>query len=260
MPTPERTTEKPHAQPVSPSAGTRSFKRQVPNLLTIVRLILAAVVFVLLAGVPHDAFAPFSVSRNDATQALLLAAAIFVIAAITDAADGYFARRWNAVSAFGRVMDPFADKILILGTVILMAAPPFLVREPAPTVNDGTVQLTQAYMHLGFVPWMVVVILARELLVTSLRGVYETRGVSFPSVWSGKLKMVLQCVGLPAALVIGAIMDVEPDTTGRGILLAIAWTTTLVTAWSGVPYVWAAITHELKNTTDTQANSKAPTP
>ena len=240
MPAP-RPTSAAAAQPHTPA---HALKRRIPNLLTVLRLVLAVVVFALLVRVPNDAFAPFSTARSDATQALLLAAAVFILAAITDAADGYLARRWHAVSTFGRIMDPFADKILILGSAILMVAPPFLVHAPVPTTNDGSVHLTTTYMHLGFVPWMVVVILARELLVTSLRAVYEARGVSFPSVWSGKLKMILQSVGLPMAMILGALMDVDPGTTGRSILLGIAWTTTLVTAWSGVPYVITALRNE----------------
>ena len=87
-------------------------KRQIPNALTVMRLVFAAGVFFCLS-----LYAP-----TDAAPSvwLLLGLVLFVVAAATDFLDGHLARKWEATSAFGRVMDPFCDKVLVLGSVILL--------------------------------------------------------------------------------------------------------------------------------------------
>lgn len=184
--------------------------RNLPNLLTCFRLVLA-VAFVAILSLA---------SRADA--ALLTAAAVFVVAAITDAVDGWLARRLNAITPFGRVMDPLADKVLVLAAFVLLAGPLF---------HDSGRQLS------GVQPWMAVVILARELVVTSLRGLAESRGVDFSATASGKAKMIAQSIAVPAILTITALRADE----GAGINTVIAWTTTLITVWSGAPYVARAL-------------------
>ena len=98
----------------------------------------------------------------------------------------------------------------------------------------------------GVAPWMVVVILARELLVTSIRGVCESRGIDFSATLTGKLKMILQSAAVPMillVLVLGLnIRDPHLDgDTAHEINRVIAWVVTVVTAWSGVPYVRRAV-------------------
>ena len=164
-------------------------------------------------------------------RVMLLAAIVFVIAALTDALDGFLARRWNAVSIYGRIMDPFADKVLVLGAFIMLAGAGF---------EAGGRQMS------GVAPWMVVVILARELLVTSIRGVCESRGIDFSATLTGKLKMILQSAAVPMillVLVLGLnIRDPHLDgDTAHEINRVIAWVVTVVTAWSGVPYVRRAV-------------------
>lgn len=175
-----------------------------PNALTLLRLVLAAGFFLSLA------FYRFPTSRP---WLLLLAVVLFGAAAITDALDGYLARRWNAETAFGRIMDPFADKVLVIGAFIFLAGPNFVPHHPIfplPRTN-----LTMSPVS-GVDPWMVVVILARELLVTSMRGVLEARGVRFAAGISGKLKMVLQSVAVPFVLVVLWLGTTQRSWAGMG--------------------------------------------
>ena len=126
-------------------------RRILPNAITMVRLVMAVVFFVILGRI--DRTAP-------AAEIALLGAwgmGLFATAALTDILDGYLARRWGVVSAFGRIMDPLVDKTLILGGFIYLASPTF---EPIPA---------NAMIGSGVAAWMVVLILVRELLVTGIR-------------------------------------------------------------------------------------------
>lgn len=201
-----------------------AWKRQLPNALTLGRLVMAAALVALLA------MAPPIKGTTGPQPALLAAALLFVLAAITDALDGYLARRWQAVSVFGRVMDPFADKLLVLGAVVMLATPTFEIAESG-----------QLSMAAGFTGWMAVIILGRELLVTSIRGVFEARGIDFSASFWGKAKMVTQSVAIPGCLLVAGLWGAErPDWAGWAATLA-AWGTTLVTAASAVPYITRAI-------------------
>lgn len=176
------------------------------------------------------AMAPPLAETTGAQPAILIAMVLFVLAAITDAADGYLARKWQVVSVFGRVMDPFADKLLVLGTVVMLVTPTFQISE------NG-----QLVMAAGFTGWMAVVILGRELLVTSIRGVFEARGIDFSASFSGKAKMIIQSVAIPGCLLIAGLYGSQrPDWAGWAVTLA-AWGTTLVTAASAVPYITRAL-------------------
>lgn len=206
-------------------------QRLIPNALTVARLVMACVFFVVLAMAgPYDArprTAALAAGGEAPVDTLYLAACIiFILAAITDAFDGTLARRWNAISAFGRVMDPFADKVLVLGGFIMLAGPDFASR--------GGAQIS------GVLPWMAVIVLARELLVTSLRGVLESRGIDFSATFSGKAKMVLQSICIPLVLLILAVGD-PAQGPGRQIVIWGVGLTIAVSAWSGVPYVVRAI-------------------
>lgn len=176
------------------------------------------------------AIAPPMAETTGAQPVILIAMVLFVLAAITDAADGYLARNWQVVSVFGRVMDPFADKLLVLGTVVMLATPTFEFSDSG-----------QLVMAAGFTGWMAVVILGRELLVTSVRGVFEARGIDFSASLSGKAKMIIQSVAIPGCLLIAGLYGSQrPDWAGWAVTLA-AWGTTLVTAASAVPYITRAL-------------------
>lgn len=211
------------------------FRRALPNALTMLRLALAAAFFVFLGigsqriaagGTPHGLVVPLS------TQALLaLTAGLFIVGALTDMLDGYLARRWNSVTVFGRIMDPFADKVLVVGAFICLCGPKFQVVLPGGSHD----QLT------GVAPWMAVAVLARELLVTSIRGWLESQGIDFSASRSGKLKMVFQSASIPTVLLLLAITDAHPGYAVRLSIDFIAWSTVLITIASAIPYVRRAI-------------------
>lgn len=178
----------------------------VPNLLTLTRFILSVVVFVLI---PFDQF--------------LAAMIVFIIAASTDWVDGWWARKYKQVTKVGRVFDPFVDKIIICGTFTFLAAEP----------------------NSGITPWMAVVVLGRELLVTSLRALIEQGGGDFSAAFSGKLKMVFQCVAAGASLLVlhyHATSVAVPPWLAWTLFLSV-WIAILSTLQSGIEYIFAAAKH-----------------
>ncbi len=201
--------------PVS-SAPPTPLQRNLPNALVWLRLLLSGVFVALL-----------SVGDTASTSFLLLAAAIFIVAALTDTLDGFLARRWRVISRFGRVMDPFADKVLVLGAFVMLAGPAFARQQG----------IDLGYQASGVHPWMAVVILARELLVTSLRALIEGEGGDFSAEWSGKLKMIVQSLAVPVILLTLAWGRWAPGEPGRIVIDAAAWTTVAVTLASGIPYL-----------------------
>ena len=144
----------------------------VPNTLTLLRIFFAIFVFTLIGFGRYD-----------------LALLFFVLAAVTDALDGWWARRFKQISVFGRIMDPFADKLLICGAFIYLLTIPELTSDRAGF---------PAWLMLQ--AWMVIIIIGRELLVTSLRAFVESAGGDFSAKWLGKLKMVVQCAAIIFAL------------------------------------------------------------
>lgn len=219
----------------SPRAAPRvsALLALLPNALTVSRLVLAAAFFLSLelARRPlHD------------ERWLSAAAALFVLGALTDALDGWLARRWNVESAFGRIMDPVADKVLIIGAFIYLAGPTFLTTVHTPA-GVKPVQATAVDA------WMVVVILLRELIVTSIRAMLESRGVEFSASITGKAKMLAQSIAVPTVLGLvalgskltgGSPYDLPrppmPDWINIALRLVV-WTTVGLTLASVVPYV-----------------------
>jgi CDP-diacylglycerol--glycerol-3-phosphate 3-phosphatidyltransferase len=170
----------------------------LPNQLTIARVVLSIVLFVCIS---YDWF--------------VAAFVLFVVAASTDWLDGYFARKYGLVTTLGRILDPFADKLIICGTFIFLAA------EPAG----------------GIRPWMAVTVMGRELLVTALRSFLEQRGTDFSADFSGKVKMLLQCVSAGASLFYLAFAPIwlaEP-------VVWVAWAAVAMTIYSGLAYVRRAL-------------------
>src|SRR6516165_10738308 len=128
----------------------------LPNQLTAARFVLALVLFALIdLGVWGWCLV------------------VFAVAAFTDWLDGYLARRQNLTSTLGRNLDPLVDKVLMCGAYIFL-------------VPLGT---TEGWL----LPWMVTVVVGRELVITSLRSYLEMTGANFGADWLGKLKMGLQC-------------------------------------------------------------------
>lgn len=207
-------------------------RKNIPNQLTMLRLVFAAAFFGVLQMYRYQA------EPASPTWVLPVATVLFILAAVTDALDGYLARRWDVVSKFGRIMDPFCDKILILGAVIYLGSPRFL--DPS-AIEAGHVRT----MVSGVYPWMVVLVLARELLVTGIRGEVEKAGIDFSANWIGKLKMILQSVVVPVVLIIVMIDPNRPPGSGyewlgwvRDVLV---YATVIATVLSGLPYITGGV-------------------
>lgn len=204
--------------PVRQPMPSPSLRPHIPNALTVLRFVLAGAFVAALSVAPEDG-AGFR-------AACLWAAGLFVVAAVTDALDGHLARRWKVVSTFGRVMDPVADKVLVLGAFILLAGPAFVAAGAGGP-----------FQRSGVEPWMVVLMLLRELGVTSIRAVLESQGVRFPADKAGKLKMMLQSATAPLVLVlIGLGLD-GPGTAGRWAIDVAVWATVAATLASALPYL-----------------------
>lgn len=186
---------------------TATDKAQAPtwniaNQLTITRLALSIVVFALLS---FERFVP--------------AMWVFLVAVSTDWLDGYFARKYGLVTVLGRILDPFVDKIIICGAFVYLAAFP------------GS----------GVRPWMAVVVIGRELLVTAIRGFLEQQGKDFSANMLGKWKMVFQCAAV--ALSLARLGGVQANAEWMSWALPISvWGTLVITVWSGLVYVRRATT------------------
>jgi CDP-diacylglycerol---glycerol-3-phosphate 3-phosphatidyltransferase len=151
-----------------------------PNRITALRFLGALALFAILAILVEKA-----IDGKEANRLLAQAAFwLFILTAASDFLDGYLARRGNQITAFGRIADPFVDKVLIMGVMVFLAVLPWSQR--------------------WFPAWIVVVMLAREFLVTGLRGYVESLGRQFPADWFGKTKMVLQCTAVGMVLGIHA--------------------------------------------------------
>jgi CDP-diacylglycerol--glycerol-3-phosphate 3-phosphatidyltransferase len=162
------------------------------------------------------------------------------VALFTDFLDGFLARRWKVEGQFGRIVDPFVDKVLVLGSFAFFAGKNFVIQHEIAGGMQHSVETIS-----GVAPWVVVILLARELLVTSLRGSSESSGKNFGAQFSGKLKMVVQSVTI---LVILVYVNYHPRLKQSGYLDWATyfrdfciWTTVAITVVSGVLYIQRAI-------------------
>ena len=204
--------------------------RHVPNALTALRLALAAVFFGMLSYFQSES----TLGQHGNVLWLNIAFLIYLVALFTDFLDGYLARRWKVEGAFGRVVDPFVDKVLVLGSFIFFAGRNFTIAGPD--------QLPQTIT--GVVPWMVVVILARELLVTSLRGISESSGEAFGAQFVGKVKMVAQSITILIILIYVNYrrrFTVEGEHQFRVFRDLCIWATLAITIYSGLAYIQTAV-------------------
>src|SRR5215210_9391862 len=158
------------------------FPLNLPNVLTLLRILAVPVIVVALLG---------ETPNGDA-----LAAAVFALAAFTDGLDGYIARRRQDVTTFGKLMDPLADKLLIIAALIALVS---LDRLAA---------------------WVAMVIIARELAVTGLRTLAAEQGVVIAASWLGKLKTGLQVAAIFALI----LWDPAPVAVDVLLYLAVAMT------------------------------------
>ena len=180
----------------------------VPNLLSFIRIPLAVALF---ACIVH--------------QLWLFGLVLFSVACATDWLDSWTARRYGPLTLVGRNLDPLADKILVCGAFIYLI--------PVP---DARIRI---------LPWMVTVVVGRELLVTGIRGMVEATGQKFGADWFGKLKMGLQCAVLIGVLLIEWWHAAGLATSVLEILeivcIGLLWLMLAATIGSGVQYLVKAI-------------------
>lgn len=188
---------------VSVSVATVAAKPRfwnVPNTLTVGRLVFAVIVFGFID-----------------LEMYALAMAAFILAALSDALDGYFARLLKQDTPLGRQLDPLVDKVIISGCYIYLAAIP------------GT----------GVLPWMVTAIVVRELLIQGLRSLLEGQGQPFGAKMAGKLKTTVQCFSISAVLLVLALADPPPGLVWTRDILT--WLAVALTIYSGANYLSGAM-------------------
>jgi CDP-diacylglycerol--glycerol-3-phosphate 3-phosphatidyltransferase len=179
-----------------------------PNLLTLLRILLVPVLVVALL--------------DQTPNGDVLAAVVFAIASMTDAIDGYLARRRRSITTFGKLMDPLADKLLVIGALLTLVS-------------------------LGrLAAWVAMVIIAREFAVTVLRLGASQQGLVIPAGTFGKVKTVCQ-VGMVFALIVVSGPSVWLD--------AIVYVTVAVTVLSGADYFFG-----LRRTLERSRSERSVTP
>ena len=190
------------SRPIAETVAT-SAVLALPNLLSLFRIALVPVVVVLLewtGPVPRA-----------------IAAALFVVACITDYLDGWLARRRQSTTVLGQFLDPLADKLLVAAVLIMLAGAPLEPHLPA---------------------WMAVVIVLREIAVTGLRGIASQSGLVVPAQELGKYKMIFQMFALTGLLahyqypVPFTPFVVDFHAAGMRFL----WISLVVAVWSAVDY------------------------
>ena len=158
-------------------------KKSIPNILTIVRIILAVFTILFVCIYKFWPTKAFSYMFNDIPITYILAGVFFVIASITDLLDGHLARKYNWISNFGKLWDPIADKILINGVLIGLA-----VNWSVP----------------AFIP---IIMISRDTIVDASRMYASTKGkVVAANIW-GKLKTVSQMIGIILILFVFGIVN-----------------------------------------------------
>ena len=194
--------------------------KSLPNILTIGRLVLTLAVLVCL-----------SVQRPDWLRSQLQAWAFFafVIASITDFFDGWLARKFNAESLLGAILDPIADKALVAGAIVGLLAS-----------GQSSIALPCG------------LILFREFAVSALRETLAPKGLRLPVTFLAKCKTTLQLVALGLLMFLQSgpgIEQIIPGTAGLGLpcyirppvwALGLLWLATAVTLWTGIEYALSA--------------------
>jgi CDP-diacylglycerol--glycerol-3-phosphate 3-phosphatidyltransferase len=184
------------------------------NLITVVRGLFAAIVWIAT-----------SLAESHGEAWWWAAFTLFVLTAATDVLDGWVARSLGEVSVFGRIADPLVDKLLVIGTMAVLVSVPG-VRDVLPV-------------------WVVLLVVARELIVTALRAAVENDGASFQASFSGKVKMLVQCIAIGAILLcqagVGFLCETQAWLGGRPLALVFALLAALVTTLSLVDYLRRAV-------------------
>ena len=194
------------------------------NKITLTRIAMIPF-FIYFAAQPMLNVEEYKVGIFSFPTCTLIVLILFCVASFTDFLDGYVARKYNQVTDFGKFVDPLADKLLVSSALILFVE------------------------QKAMAGWMVCVILARELIITSLRVVAANKGVVMAATWTGKVKTCVQIGGIIIIylhyIIFGAVADGESAlysifavrTAGDPVLIVVGWVVTLVTIYSGYDYL-----------------------
>lgn len=204
---------------------------KLPNQLTVGRMIIAVAFFILLGLYDQD--------EPGMSQWLLNSAfVLYVLAGITDVLDGYFARKWNITTAFGRITDPVVDKVLVVGAFVMLCGRNFAAGPGLAGVEQDLPYWLTGNMLTAVRPWMVVMVLSREFLVSAVRGYSESQGIVFPATPAGKIKMFLQSLAI--CTVIFQIANVPTSAWAVWAKIITVWVSIIVTVGSGLAYIGKA--------------------
>jgi len=140
----------------------------------------------------------------------IVAAVLFIITSISDYYDGYFARKFNAVSTMGKFLDPIADKILVTSILVVLI--------PTQKID----------------PIMVIVILARDTFIGGIRSIAAAEGIIIAARPTGKWKTALQMVAIPAVMIDANVGGVAFDKIGYWVL----WISVVLSVTSGIQYYY----------------------
>ena len=185
--------------------------KKIPNILTVIRALLVPVFMVILI------FSPFATD----TVTRVVSAGLFALISLTDMLDGMIARRWNAISDFGKFLDPIADKLLVIGGMLALVI--FYMERMAE--NE------EYYLFSVLIVFSLFIVVARELAVISLRLICKSEGEVIAANMAGKVKTVSQIIFILAACLEPIFMT---DTLYISYLaLAVM---TFMTIYSGVNY------------------------
>jgi CDP-diacylglycerol--glycerol-3-phosphate 3-phosphatidyltransferase len=180
------------------SAGQES-NINLPNVLTLVRILLIPVFVMLLIDPTPDR--------------ALAAAIVFVVAAVTDLLDGYVARKTGQITKLGRLLDPIADKLLVLSALILL------------------VQVDRVSALVA------ILIIAREVAVTGLRAIAASEGLIMSAEVTGKYKMALQVIAIVLLVLEGTVVETIGNLHLAGIVTL--YLSLILGYVSGAQYVWS---------------------
>jgi cardiolipin synthase (CMP-forming) len=197
-------------------ATTRTAKGSlsIPNILTCARI----------AAIPVVIGCIYAQSIMDGPLWLRwVAVAVFIAAGITDYLDGYYARVWNQSSAFGRMLDPIADKLLVSACLLML-------------VNARAIE--------GWSLWAAIVILSREILVSGLREFLAELKVGVPVSSVAKWKTTVQLVAVGFLIAGPAGEKILPGTTMIGLVLL--WVAASLTIYTGWDYLKTGIDHLIR--------------
>jgi CDP-diacylglycerol--glycerol-3-phosphate 3-phosphatidyltransferase len=187
-----------------------------PNRITALRFLGALALFWILAQDERLGERAHVVDQAAVAQKWILWSFwTFILVAASDVLDGWLARRGNHVTAFGRIADPFVDKVLVLGAMVFLSV----------------LQWSQQW----FPAWIVVVVLSREFLITAIRGYVESMGAQLPADWFGKVKMFAQCFAIGTVLGMEAFDLRTPlwSTVAHGFV----WLTLVTSVGSCISYM-----------------------